>query len=167
MNLDTVDAKVATMPTIIRPLRFNHWALIYDKLLLVAMLLAGYYADGPFLSYPSLPFKVKTPIVVAGNWLLLDATRCNSDSETRNYLSSHRFVSDDNPPNPSYIMNTGEVPIDPGCNTEVSAFNKTPKEMAPGKYHVEGLAEVHGYVRRSDVKWRSESFIVVAAPKAP
>lgn len=127
--------------------------------LIAVMAIGGYYAflEPPFLSYGNLPFPVLTPRVKDGNVVLLDVSRCNSDTKIRIYVVAHSLVGE----TMTILLPALPTSIRPGCSQSFSAINVVPLNTPPGTYHIEGYAEVQGTLRTSSIAWRSESFEVV------
>ena len=124
--------------------------------------MVGYLAifEGPFLSYPSLPFKVLGS-ARPGESVRLLVTRCNSSSEPLDYELSH-WLKNIDAADPAVILPAGRVPLNPGCETVISAANVIPVGTPPGRYVVGGMGVVKGTLRTFRVPWYSEPFDVVA-----
>lgn len=125
--------------------------------------MAGYLFvfEGPFLSYPALPFKALGP-ARPGESVKLLVTRCNSHDVPRDYELSH-WLKDINGVAPAIVLPSVRVPLlNPGCETGISAANVVPAGTPPGRYIVGGLGIVHGTLRTFRVPWYSEPFEVVA-----
>lgn len=123
---------------------------------------AAYYVyfETPYLSYPELPFKVIEQPVKAGDAVKLTIKRCNSSSKTRIYTLSHVLVEEW--PELGYtLLPATAVSLTPGCTTSISTVNVTLKNTKPGRYHVEGVAEITGTIRSMSVDWTSDPFEVV------
>ena len=116
--------------------------------------------EGPFLSYPNLPFKALGP-ARPGESVRLLVTRCNSSSEPLDYELSHWLKKIDTA-DPAVILPAGRVPLNPGCETAISAANVIPVGTPPGRYVVGGMGIVRGTLRTFRVPWYSEPFCVVA-----
>lgn len=118
------------------------------------------YVEVPYLSYTKLPFPVLTKTVKAGERVLLTVLRCSADNKTRVYNISHLLMPEDRKLRP-VVLDATAASIEPGCTEAISSVNQVPVGTAPGRYHVEGLAEVNGTIRTFSVGWRSEPFTVV------
>ena len=124
--------------------------------------MVGYLAifEGPFLSYPSLPFKVLGP-ARPGESVQLLVTRCNSRGEPLDYEVSH-WLRNVSTSDPAVVLPGSRVPpLGPGCHTGMSAANVVPAGTPPGRYVVGGMGVVTGTLRTFRVPWYSEPFDVV------
>lgn len=144
--------------TLTASLNFIGWSGI--TILLGAL---GYFglAEQPYLSYGNLPFPVLTPIVKPGQAVQLTVSRCNDDSRQRVYGIARTLV----PLAPglkAYVLPSGSASVDPGCTTAISSVNVIPLGVPPGRYWIQGSAEVNGSIRTFVVAWRSMPFEVIA-----
>lgn len=129
-------------------------------LALLLTLIWGGFLERPYLSYGNLPFPVLTPRVKPGEPVLLEVLRCNSDDRQRVYGMGRTLVPLDSR-GPSYVLPAGAASIDPGCNTSVSAVNVIPLGVPPGRYYVQGSAEINGSLRTFVLHWASQPFEVI------
>lgn len=131
---------------------FSGWVAIAALLLL----------EPPWLSYETMPFKVLSPHVVAGDSARLFVKRCNSDNKTRIYSLSHELVSCDGK-TPAIVLPPNATAIGPGCTGSESGKNNVIPEGTPaGCYYLRGFAESPGFVKNTLVPWSSERFQVVS-----
>lgn len=130
--------------------------------MLVLLAAIGYFGviEKPFLSYGNLPFPVLTSHIKPGQAVQLEVLRCNSDDRSRVYIIARTLVPVD-PSRSPYVLPSGSASISPGCTTSVSAVNVIPLGVPPGRYWIQGSAEVNGSIRTFVVGWRSNPFEVV------
>ena len=139
-----------------------HRFSILAWMLAVSLTAVGSYLavfEGPFLSYPNLPFKVLGP-ARPGESVRLLVTRCNSSGEPLDYELSH-WIRNVITAEPAVILPAGRVPLNPGCETVISAANVIPAGTLPGHYVVGGMGIVKGTLRTFRVPWYSEPFEVM------
>ena len=118
------------------------------------------YLEPPFLDYPHMPFKVQTPKVKAGNPVLLEVERCSSSKTNRTYITGRTLVSLDDNREPIELASVA-VTILPGCHAAVNAISVVPVGTRPGRYYLNGVAEIQGTIRTHVLIWQSVPFEVV------
>ena len=119
------------------------WALFFEK---------------PFLYYQNLPFPAPQT-VRAGEAVSLSVERCNSDTVSRAYNTTHGVRSVET--GHAVLLPDVSASIEPGCQRDTSKVNVIPKDTPPGKYTVFGVAQVAGLLRHFEIPWYSEQFEVV------
>ncbi len=118
------------------------------------------YMEPPYLTYRNVPFPVLTPEVKAGDVVLIRVERCNSTHTKRAYITGRALIPH-GPGLKPIEMQSAAASIRPGCQVSNSALNIVPPGTAPGRYHIEGVAEIAGTIRTHSVLWSSASFEVV------
>jgi hypothetical protein len=127
-------------------------------LLFTAVAAFGLLVEKPYLSYGNVPFPVLNNPVVRGQPVHLMVMRCNTDTKRRSYLLSRTLISTTG--GPEYVLPASAASIAAGCHTDISAANVIPPDVPPGRYYIEGLAEVNGTLRTFIVNWHSQPFDV-------
>ncbi len=131
-------------------------------LLALQMALLGFvgyaYLEPPYLSYGNVPFPVLTPVVKAGETVVLDILRCNRDTRPHTYVTARQLVRTDGT---ITALPAATVWLQPGCETGRSAINVIPKETPPGKYRVFGWTEITDRIFPTTMEWSSDVFEVV------
>ena len=119
-----------------------------------------WFFEPPYLSYRDLPFKTQSESVRVGEVMPLRVFRCSSASKTRVYGIAHKLV----PLSPGLevvVMESRFSSIEPGCAATISMINRIPPETKPGRYYIDGVAEVSGTVATFIVPWESVPFEVI------
>lgn len=115
--------------------------------------------DRPYLSYTNSPFPVTVKEAKIGDTVPVLAGRCNADSKTRHYTTSHGLRNLQT--GRHYILPDMFVSIAPGCTVAESLINYVPPGVVPGEYIFYGTAVINGSLRSADVDWESKPFKVV------
>lgn len=118
------------------------------------------YMEPPYLSYPNLPFPVVSKTVRPGDTVFIEVQRCNSSSIRRGYITGRSLVPVDTRELQVELVSVATT-ILPGCHKAISALSVVPGGTLPGRYYLDGVAEIAGTVRKHVVEWRSEPFEVV------
>jgi hypothetical protein len=120
----------------------------------------GFLIEKPYLQYTNLPFPVmNTEPIKPGATVYLQVARCNADSIRRTYIVSRTLIPLDSSLQ-EYVLPAGAASIAPGCHVDISAVNVRPDKVLPGRYYIEGAAEVNGFIRTFVVRWTSQPFEV-------
>jgi hypothetical protein len=124
------------------------------------ILVGWWLTEKPFLSYDNVPFPVLNQPLRAGSIVEMKVVRCNSDKDTRLYGTSREILNLDN--GKTYIQPATVVSIKPGCTEGISRINSIPEDAPPGRYKLQGTAEVNSRLNHWLVHWESQPFTVVA-----
>lgn len=135
-------------------------------LLLIATLVV--FEPAP-LSYQNLPFPVvyETPerVLHPGDPIQLEVARCNRlfgvfdfGTQPLIYRNVRTIVNDMT--GERNILDDATASVEPGCSTAKSRLTTIPKDLPPGRYHVDSYALVNGVVRQQNVHWYSQPFEV-------
>lgn len=112
-----------------------------------------------YLEYRNIPFPPQMATVAAGSVAPLSVERCNLDSRSHNYLTTHALRNVKT--GLVILMPDVTITIDPGCTRAVSRINLVPDATPPGRYYIYGTAETKGTIRTFHLPWHSQEFDVV------
>jgi hypothetical protein len=142
---------------------FNTMLALMIGLIFTFCVFGAYFlcVEQPWLSYTQLPFRVISRQVKTGEAVMMSVLRCNSDTKTRVYMVSHILMPEDRAHLHPIMLPATATSIAPGCSEILSTVNVVPPGAAPGRYHVEGFAEINGTIKTFSIGWSSETFNVV------
>ena len=144
--------------------RFQIWTAVFTGLSFLGVITLGGISliialEQPWLTYVDEPFEPTQPTFSPGETVTLRVTRCNNDQQRQVYTRVSRLIRLDADQLP-YTLPSGVVMIDPGCHTTISTVSTIPSNAPPGRYYIEGTAQVEGTIRTFLVRWSSKSFEV-------
>ena len=147
-----------------KPMKLIFNGMVYGGFI-VGVLLICYFGliERPYLSYANLPLPVLSPTVKPGEAVRLLVKRCNTEDGPRAYNVARTLVplyGDGN--GLPYVIPASAATVLPGCTTVESQLNVIPAGVPPGRYYIDGVAEVRGTFRSFVVGWQSQPFDVEA-----
>lgn len=121
------------------------------------------------LSYQNLPFPVvydgPARPLAPGDGLTLNVARCDRlfgvfdwGAHALIYRNARTLVNDVT--GERSVLDDATAAAEPGCAMVKSRLTTIPKDLPPGRYHVDAYAQVTGVVRSQTVHWYSQSFEV-------
>lgn len=141
-------------------------ALAVSMMLLLGMLAAaalfGRALERPYLSYRNVPFPAHGP-VYPGQAVPLEVERCNDRPGPHSYQVSHQLRNLRS--GATVLLAPAWVELAPGCTLAISRIHVIPPDTPPGRYVLQGSAEIDGLLVRHHVGWESAPFEVLPLPE--
>jgi hypothetical protein len=112
-----------------------------------------------WLEYRQLPFQVTVDRVRQGDYVPVRVSRCNNSDRTHSYIVDRSF--EDMATRQPRSRSSSIFLMPPGCEDSIAHAAQVPSDLAPGRYRIVGITEVHTEHRAIFIDWSTTEFEVI------
>ena len=132
------------------------------------------FKEPPWLSYPNPELRTLATVVVAGGVLPVRAIRNSSDTRKRSYTTARTLHCDSL--SAPLLLDGKVVDVEPGL-TSVVSYHMIPDQIPGEEYgpmlpmptgicYIDGISDINGTIRTSQVAWHTTKFKVLSKADA-